>query len=89
MSQLQFCTNHLLGRISMFTTTRDQLHALIDTMSFQIRTVYEEDQDTEVLYGFLRLGRAICRQLDEYIADLKEMADDGLRKEDQAKKGLN
>jgi hypothetical protein len=86
MSQLQFCPNHLLGRISMVTTTRNQLDALIDTMSLQIRTVYEEDENTEVLYGFLRLGREICRELDECITDLKEMADDGLRKERQARK---
>jgi hypothetical protein len=68
-------------------TTHKRFTALFDMFNMQIFTLDTEDEEVITLLGLLRIGIDLCTELEEAIAELQTMADDGLRKETEKKGG--
>ncbi|HEV8715321.1 MAG TPA: hypothetical protein VGX03_21140 [Candidatus Binatia bacterium] len=86
MAGFKFCHGHLTGRIVMLEGSLKTLKALNEVVYLQAKKVTEEDdEDGITLIGLVRLVQEAHENLSETLQELREIADDALEKEREAR----
>src|SRR3954447_11811343 len=89
MTGLEFKTGHLLGRIGNLEFHLRGLKGLNDIFyRLAKKCTEEEDEDAITLVGLTRLEKDLLEDIAETIQELREIADDGLKKDRQAREAI-